>query len=140
MGIKRVYGKTGKDELDGKSRYFSDWQLVDETSEKTVLAVEEEIIGSEASIYLKGDCRTDTYNYIRQELRALYTADKSIVIHCDQLNYMANKVVNVLAETLQGIENLERGAIELRDVSPEVQKDLASIGLLNMLVIRKSEG
>jgi len=140
MGIKRVFSKSGKDELNGKSRYFSDWQLIDEITGEAVLTVEEVIIGGEAAIYLKGSCRTDTYNYIRQELRALYTADKAIVIHCDQLEYMANKVIKVLAETLKGIENLERGAMELRNVSPVVQKDLASVGLLNMLVIRKSEG
>ena len=140
MSIKRVFGNTGKDEWEGKTRYFSDWQLVDEVSGETVLSVEESVVGGEASVRLKGSCRNDTFNYIRQELRALYTADKTIVIHCDEVGYMANKVMKVLAETLKGIENLERGALELRNVSPAVQKELAAIGLLNMLVIRKAEG
>ena len=139
MAIKRKFIRSGKEMHEGKIRYFSDWQLNDEMTGETVLTVKEVVQGNEANLYLAGNCRNDTYNYIRQELRTLYTADKTIVVHCDEVKYLANKIMIVLAETLTGIENLERGSLELRGVSLPVQKDLESIGMLNMLVVHKAE-
>lgn len=120
MSLKRSYGEES-------------WSLSEDG--KTLLTVEEKEEDGTILIGLSGILRSDMEQIFKDELIALMTVGKDVVLDCRKLQYMASSCQDALLSTQQIADSMERGTLMLRNVPEAIYAELQKTNLHELLMI-----
>ena len=120
MGLTRVYSQDS-------------WSLLD--GGETVVTVKETMEDNVVCVQVVGSLRSDTEHFFQDELIALSTVGKDIVIDCEGLRYIANACQIALLTVQQRIDSMNKGSLTLRSVPPDIYADFAKTNLHELLMI-----
>ena len=114
--------------FDGNS-----WSLLE--NEKTLLTVCETEEDGKIVIALSGILRSDMQHVFMDELVALITLGKDILLDCKNLQYIANACQDSLLSVQQTADSLNRGTLTLRQVPEKIYADFRETNLNELLMI-----
>ena len=120
MGFIRTYSPDAWSLCEGGETIVT----VKETQEENVVRLE-----------IDGSLRSDTEYCFQDELIALSTVGKDIVIDCKGIQYMANACQIVLLTVQQRIDSMNRGSLTLCHVPPGLYADFEKTNLHELLMI-----
>lgn len=120
MGLKRIYAQDS-------------WSLCDDG--QTIVTVKETIEENTVRILVSGSLRSDTEHYFQDELIALSTVGKDIIIDCKDIQYMANSCQLALLNVQQKMDSMNRGSLTLCNVPPAIYSDFEKTNLHELLMI-----
>ena len=117
-----------------KREYTQDsWSLLD--SGQTIVTIKETIEENTVRVQVSGSLRSDTEHYFQDELIALSTVGKDIVVDCKEIQYMANACQLALLNVQQRMDSMRRGSLTLCNVPPEIYADFEKTNLHELLMI-----
>lgn len=120
MGLKRTYAQDS-------------WSLCD--GGQIIVTVKETIEENTVRIQVSGSLRSDTEHYFQDELIALSTVGKDILIDCKGIQYMANSCQLALLNVQQKMDSMNRGSLTLYNVPPAIYADFERTNLHELLMI-----
>ena len=121
-------------EMSLKREYTQDsWSLLD--SGQTIVTIKETIEENTVRVQVSGSLRSDTEHYFQDELIALSTVGKDIVVDCKEIQYMANACQLALLNVQQRMDSMRRGSLTLCNVPPEIYADFEKTNLHELLMI-----
>ena len=122
MGLKLSFSDDG-----------SSWSLLD--GSQPILSVTETEDENCVVMALSGSLRSDTDLSFRDELVALTSVGKDIVVDCENLQYISNACQMTLLSVQQQMDSLRRGTLTIRNLPPEIYKEFEKINLDELLMI-----
>ena len=125
MGLTRIYSQDSWSLCEGGEAVVT----IIETMEDNVVRVQ--VVGS---------LRSDTEHFFQDELIALSTVGKDIVVDCQGIQYMANACQIALLTVQQRIDSMNRGSLTLCNVPPSTYADFEKTNLHELLMIDDMEG
>lgn len=103
---------------------------------KTILTVQEIANNGEIQVGLTGSLRSDTEQFLQDELVALATVGMDIVVDCQGLNYIANSCMNALLSAQQKIDSMQKGnSLVLCNVPENIYSEMMKLNLHELLMI-----
>lgn len=120
MSLKRVYAQDS-------------WSLCD--NGQVIVTVREAIEENTVRVTVSGSLRSDTEHYFQDELIALSTVGKDIVVDCKELQYIANACQLALLSVQQKMDSMGRGSLTLCNVPPSIYADFEKTNLHELLMI-----
>lgn len=120
MGLKRIYSQDA-------------WSLCD--GDEVIVTVKESMEGNVVLVQVNGSLRSDTEHPFQDELIALSTVGKDIVVDCRDLRYMANACQIALLTVQQRMDSMKKGSLTLRNLPPEIYADFEKTNLHELLMI-----
>lgn len=109
------------------------WSLCD--NGQTIVTIKETIEDNTVRVVVSGSLRSDTEHYFQDELIALSTVGKDIVVDCKDLQYMANSCQLALLNVQQRMDSMNRGSLTLCNVPPSIYADFEKTNLHELLMI-----
>lgn len=120
MSLKREYAKDS-------------WSLCE--NGQVIVTIKETIENNTVRVVISGSLRSDTEHYFQDELIALSTVGKDIVVDCKELQYMANSCQLALLNVQQKMDSMNRGSLTLCNVPPSIYADFEKTNLHELLMI-----
>lgn len=120
MGLTRIYSQDSWSLCEGGEAVVT----IIETMEDNVVRVQ--VVGS---------LRSDTEHFFQDELIALSTVGKDIVVDCQGIQYMANACQIALLTVQQRMDSMNRGSLTLCNVPPSIYADFEKTNLHELLMI-----
>ncbi len=120
MSIKREYS-------------YDSWSLCD--NGQVIVTIKETIESNTVRVAVSGSLRSDTEHYFQDELIALSTVGKDIVVDCKNLQYIANSCQLALLNVQQKMDSMNRGSLTLCNVPPSIYADFEKTNLHELLMI-----
>ena len=102
---------------------------------RTLLTVEEKEEDGRIMVGLTGVLRGDMEQVFKDELIALMTVGKDVVLDCRGLQYMASSCQDALLSTQQTADSMERGTLTLRNVPEKIYAEFQKTNLHELLMI-----
>ncbi len=109
------------------------WSLCD--NGETIVSVKETVQENQVLIQVTGSLRSDTKHSFQDELIALTSVGKDIVIDCQGIQYMANSCQLALLNVQQTMDRMHKGSLTLRNVPKNLYADFERINLHELLMI-----
>lgn len=117
-----------------KREYNQDsWSLCE--GGKAIVTVRETVEDNRVLVEISGALRSDTEHCFQDELIALSTVGKDIVVDCKEISYMANACQLALLSVQQKMDSMNRGSLTLRNVPPSLYADFEKTNLHELLMI-----
>lgn len=115
-------------------RYEQDsWHLCEDGH--TILTVRETEEDGKVVVVLRGELRSDMEYSFKDELVALMTVGKDVVLDCGQLRYIAGACQDALLSVQQIADSMERGTLTLRCVPADIYAEFEKTNLHELLMI-----
>lgn len=109
------------------------WSLFE--GEQVIITVKEAIDENVVRIQLIGSLRSDTQQFFQDELIALSTVGKDIVVDCKELQYIANSCQLALLNVQQKMDRMNKGSLTLCNVPASIYADFEKTNLHELLMI-----
>lgn len=117
-----------------KREYNQDsWSLIDNGN--TVVTIKETVEENTVRVQIFGSLRSDTEHFFQDELIALSTVGKDIVVDCKEIQYMANACQLALLNVQQKMDSMNRGSLTLCNVPAAIYADFEKTNLHELLMI-----
>ena len=117
-----------------KRSYDGDSWTVSENG-KTLLTVKETVEDENIIIVLSGTLRSDMEHMFKDELIALMTVGKDVVLNCEGLKYIASTCQDALLSAQQSADSYGRGSLTLVKVPADVMTEFKKTNLHELLMI-----
>ena len=114
--------------------YAQDSWLLSEEG-KTILTVRETMANDEILVALDGALRSDMEHIFRDELVALMTVGKDVVLDCEKLTYIAGACQDALLYVQHMADSIRRGTLTLRHVPEDIYAEFERTNLHELLMI-----
>ena len=109
------------------------WSLCD--NGETIVTVKETVQDNQVLIQVTGSLRSDTKHSFQDELIALTTVGKDLVIDCQGIQYMANACQIALLDVQRKMDSMHKGSLTLRNVPENLYADFKKTNLHQLLMI-----
>ncbi len=109
------------------------WSL--EENGNTVLTVRETEENGQIMVYLSGELRSDAALIFNDELVALMTIGKDVVLDCGELTYIAHACQDALLSTQQTADHIARGSLFNDPATTEIYAEFEKSNLHELLMI-----
>ena len=109
------------------------WSLIE--NGETLLTVRETEEDGKISVALSGMLRSDMEHVFKDELVALMTLGKNVLLDCENLQYIANACQDALLSVQQTADSINRGTLTLKKVPDRIYADFQKINLHELLRI-----
>ena len=117
-----------------KREYSQDsWSLCD--NGQTIVTVQETLEENVVRVRISGALRSDTEHCFQDELIALSTVGKDIIIDCKDLQYIANACQLALLNVQHKMDSMNRGSLTLCNVPAAIYADFEKTNLHELLMI-----
>ena len=119
----------------GLTRTFSEdsWSLCE--GGETIVTIRETVEDNVVRVQVTGSLRSDTEHYFQDELIALSTVGKDIVVDCQGIQYMANACQIALLTVQQRMDSMNRASLTLCNVPQNIYADFEKTNLHELLMI-----
>ncbi len=124
MSLSRVYSQDS-------------WSLCEDG--QTIVTVKETVEENVARIQVSGSLRSDAEHFFQDELIALSTVGKDIVVDCKGIQYMANACQQALLNVQYKMDSMNRGSLTLCNVPRSLYADFEKTNLHELLWIESWE-
>ena len=118
-------------------RIVSNWQLTEDAN--SVVSIHETVSGDAVSICLDGKLRSDTTQFLRDELMLLAVTGANIQVNCRKLSYMANNCKKALIEVQQLMDKIRHGSLFLQEMPREIYAEFKTMGLIGALEVEEAK-
>ena len=120
MSLKREYGQDA-------------WSL--QENGRTLVTVKETEEDGKILVSLAGSLRSDMESVFKDELIALMTVGRDVVLDCEELAYIAGACQDALLSVQQTADSINRGTLTLRCVPPAILREFEKSNLHELLMI-----
>ena len=109
------------------------WSLIEDG--RTILNVRETEEDGKIKVYLSGALRSDAVHVFKDELIALMTVGKDVVLDFNDVEYISWSCQDALLSTQQTADEMNRGTLTLQRVPTAIYAEFQRTNLHELLMI-----